>query len=172
MGYTTEFDGYVSVSPPLNPAEVSFLTDLANTRRMHRTEGPLFVTATGFAGQDRTDTILDYNSPDPDQPGLWCQWEPSDSGTTIQWDGGEKFYAAAEWMKYLVTNLFAPTAREYVTQHAHEDPRLEHFTCDHTVNGFIDAQGEEPDDRWRLIVRDNVVMIALAEVAFLEPEPI
>ena len=36
-------------------------------------------------------------------------------------------------------------------------PELRLFTCDHVLNGTVDAQGQDPADRWQLIVRDNEV---------------
>jgi hypothetical protein len=166
MGYTTDFSGQVSVTPPLNPHEISFLTDLATTRRMDRTKGPLYAVNDGNFGQSHADDILNYNRPHADQPGLWLQWVPTEDGTAIEWDEGEKFYEAAAWMKYLVQNLLAPSARAYIEAHKGEDARLAHFTCDHVVNGQIEAQGEDPGDRWVLVVRDNVVSTADAIITF------
>ena len=36
MGYTTEFEGSVSISPPLNAHEISYLRKFAASRRMDR----------------------------------------------------------------------------------------------------------------------------------------
>lgn len=161
MGYTTDFEGSVEVSPPLNEAERSFLHDLADTRRMNRTHGPLFVKGEGFAGQGHSPDIIDYNSPDETQPGLWLGWGPSEDGTSIEWDGREKFYYSEEWMAYLINNLLAPSGRKYVEEHAATsgDERLSQFTFDHTVNGTISAQGEDPDDQYNIIVNNNAVVV-------------
>lgn len=156
MGYTTDFYGSVTVTPPLNDHEIGFLADFSGTRRMNRTKGPLFVKGSGDFGQGRDKDILNHNEPHPDQPSLWCQWVTED-GTEIEWDGGEKFYNADDWMAYIVTNLLAPSAKAYIAAHIDEDERLQHFTCDHVVNGEIQAQGEDPDDRWTLVVRNNQV---------------
>lgn len=172
MGYTTYFSGNVKIDPPLNADEISYLKDFQNTRRRHRTNGPLFIGDTENSGQGAADDVLNNNSPDPDQPGLWCQWTPTDDGTTLVWDEGEKFYHAAEWMKYLVENLLAPSAVDYLIDHGTEDPRLVNFTCGHTVNGEIEADGEESDDFWKLIVDDNVVMVAESERVFGDPKVI
>src|SRR5690349_23867728 len=84
MGYTTYFNGSIDIVPPLNEDEISFLKDFATTRRMHRANGPLFVKGEGHYGQGHgPDEIYDSNRPDPDQPGLWCQWVPSEDGTYI-----------------------------------------------------------------------------------------
>ena len=169
MGYTTEFEGEIFIDPPLNDDEISLLKDLSETRRMDRTKGPLFVRGTGFAGQGRDEDILDYNDPHPDQPGLWCQWIPGRLGDYLEWNGAEKFYFAEEWMKYIIHNLLAPSARPYIDAHIDEDPRLASFTANHTLNGEIEAQGEDPDDRWKLIVVDNKVMVSRAVVSYSEP---
>ena len=166
MGYTTEFDGFVEINPPLNEHEISFLQDLATTRRMNRRKGPLYIPLTDNFGQNHDEDVIEYNSPHPDQPGLWCQWIPTEGGTALSWDGGEKFYHADAWMKYIVTKLLAPSAAAYVKKHRNEDARLWYFTCDHTVNGEIYAQGEDPSDRWVLIVRDNKVLTAEAIINY------
>lgn len=157
MGYHTSFDGAVKIDPPLNSHEIDFLRDLAGTRRMNRTKGPLYVAETENFGQNRSEDVIDYNGSHPDQPGLWLQWTPSEDGTALEWDEGEKFYESQEWMEYLVNNLLGPSALAYITTHSDEDARLEHFTCNHKVSGIIYAQGEDSDDTWRLVVDNNMV---------------
>jgi hypothetical protein len=156
MGYTTDFDGIVSIQPPLNSDEVSFLKDLAETRRMERQKGPLFVKGTGDFGQGQDSDIRNYNAPDASQPGLWLQWVPSFDGTHLTWDGNEKFYHAEDWMAYLIM-LLSPKGKSYVKKSVAQDERLKKFTCDHTLNGVIHAQGEYSDDSWSLVVVDNNV---------------
>ena len=39
----------------------------------------------------------------------------------------------------------------------HSSAEFRHFTFDHELNGVIDAQGEDDDDRWRLVVTGNTV---------------
>ena len=153
MGYTTTFTGSVTVTPPLNPVEVSYLQSFNDSRRMARAKGPYFVRGGGDRGQARDPDITDYNNPPEGQPGLWCGWRPSDDGTSIGWDGVEKFYFAEAWMTYLIEHFLATPA--YASGHAEVDERLAGFTFDHVLNGVIHAQGEEEDDTWDLIVRDN-----------------
>lgn len=171
MGYTTEFEGEIHVTPPLNEHEVQFLRDFAGSRRMKRTNGPLYAVPGDNHGQGGDD-VIDFNNPPVGQPGLWCQWEPSDDGTTISWDGGEKFYDSPEWMKYVVT-LYTPEGREFVQAHEQEHPALKHFTFDHVFNGVIEAQGEESGDRWALLVTDNKVAVQeYRTTIYGEPRPI
>lgn len=96
MGYTTDFTGRVTVTPPLNPHEIAYLTKFGTTRRMRRGNGPYFVDGTGYAGQGRDADIEDFNQQPADQPGLWCGWVPTESGDGIEWNGVEKFYRSAE----------------------------------------------------------------------------
>jgi hypothetical protein len=49
MGYTTIFDGQISVEPPLNPEEIKYLNKFADTRRMACEQGPYYVDRGGFA---------------------------------------------------------------------------------------------------------------------------
>lgn len=172
MGYTTEFSGSVSIEPPLNADEISFLKDFNESRRMHRSGGPLFVKGEGQYGQGNgPDAVHNHNDPDPDQPGLWCQWVASDDGTELMWDEGEKFYYATEWMEYIVNSLLSEAARPYIDQHINEDERLKNFTCDHVVNGVIYADGEESDDVWKLKVTNNLVEYIEAYTAYADDEP-
>jgi hypothetical protein len=84
----------------------------------------------------------------------------------LEWDGGEKFYESAEWMKYLIDQFLRPGAV------AEGQPGFEAFTFDHVCNGVIEAQGEDPDDKWKLIVTDNVVKTAAAIITWAEPEDV
>ena len=172
MGYTTDFSGSVAVEPPLNAAEIAFLTEFAETRRMHRRNGPLYAQNDGDFGQSDPGDVIDGNRPHPDQPGLWCQWVPVDDGHAIEWDGGEKFYESAAWMKYIVEKLLAPSARRYIDAHLSDDIRLAAFTCDHVVNGRIEAQGEDSSDQWVLIVENNIVKVAEAVISFTNAQEI
>lgn len=153
MGYNTDFSGSVKIDPPLNAAEVDYLKRFANSRRMARAKGPYFVDGSGFMGQDNDPDIWDYNTPPAGQPGLWCQWEPSDDGSEIAWNWEEKFYNATEWMAYLIDHFLKPGAEASKV----DDPQFEKFTFDHVVNGTIEAQGEEPKDIWKILVEDNEV---------------
>ena len=170
MGYTTDFEGQVTVEPPLNTAEVTYLRKFNETRRMKRSKGPYYVGAGGFAGQDHEDDILDYNQHPEGQPGLWCKWTPTDDGRAIVWDGVEKFYDSEEWMQYLIDHFLRPGAHASGVDFAEQ---FAAFTFNHVVNGVIDAQGERPEDRWRLVVKDNVVSRIDAVVTFPDvPDPV
>lgn len=166
MGYTTYFDGEIAVTPPLNEVERAYLTKFANSRRMLRERGPYFVDGEGFHGQDRTEDVHDHNAPPEGQPGLWCQWVPNEDGTAIEWDQGEKFYDAPEWMAYLIEHFLQPGAHAASSG----ETQFAGFTFDHVLNGEITAEGEESYDRWRLVVTDNAVRVDQGRVVYDGPE--
>jgi hypothetical protein len=53
-------------------------------------------------------SILDANAPPSGQPGLWCQWIPTDDGRALTWSGGEKFTSPVEWLQYLIDHFLEP----------------------------------------------------------------
>ena len=151
MGYTTDFEGKLEITPPLNETEVKYIKKFNDTRRMERGNGPYYVGGGGFAGQDHEPDIINFNRPDPTQPTLWCQWTVSDDGTKLMWDGGEKAYYMAEFLDYIIAHFLGkePIAKE-VNEHFH-------FLQGHTISGIIMARGEDMGDFWQIGVIDNVV---------------
>lgn len=73
------------------------------------------------------------------QPGLWCQWVPNEDGTTIEWDEGEKFYEYVDWIRYLIVNFLEPWG--------------------YHLEGDVEWQGEEHDDRGVIRIHDNAISI-------------
>ena len=73
------------------------------------------------------------------QPSLWCQWIPTEDNMGIEWDGGEKFYCYDEWLTYIIDNFLKPWGI--------------------TLSGEVEYQGEDNDDRGKIIVVDNVVTV-------------
>ncbi len=146
MGYTTDFNGEFKLNKKLDDKTHEFLKKFAETRRMQRNLGPeygvegeFFVDGEGFAGQDKDDSVMDYNKPPRTQPGLWCQWTPSEDGMSIGWDGGEKFYCYVEWLNYIIKNFLAP--KGYI------------------LNGDVEFQGEDNGDFGVIRVINNVVKV-------------
>jgi hypothetical protein len=157
MGYTTNFRGKFELNKPLDKETLDFLQKLNKTRRMARklpqqygVEGEFYVDGGGDFGQAREPSIIDYNRPPKTQPGLWCQWRPSDDGTCIEWDGGEKFYRYVEWLQYIIKNFLAP--KRYV------------------LNGEVEWRGESWSDSGVIVAKDNAITIKRA--TFIEePAP-
>jgi len=158
MGYTTNFEGRFNLDKPLTKAHKAYLVAFASTRRMRRDgtvyklpdpvreavglpagpDGEYYVAGTDCFGAVKDESVLDYNTPPRSQPNsLWCQWVPTKDDTGIQWDGGEKFYAYIEWLKYIVDNFLKPWG--------------------YKLNGSIKWEGEESDDVGKIVVKDNAV---------------
>ncbi len=166
MGYTTEFEGRFEISPPLSPEHRTYLAEFARTRRMRRgqefqagignrevpvlkdpvresvglpwgIQGEFCVAGPGYRGQDRDPSIEDYNYPPGTQPGLWCQWVPTEDGSSLVWDGGEKFYFYTEWLEYMIKNFFIPWG--------------------YVLNGAVKYAGEDSSDRGRIDVKNNKI---------------
>lgn len=146
MGYTTEFSGGIAIEPPLNAEEIKFIQGHNRTRRMKRGKGPYYIHGTSNFGSD----IKDLNEPPEPQLSLWCRWTCDDKGTEIAWDGTEKFYRSAEWMQWLIDHILGanPKAKAQLP-----------FLQGHRLNGTIIAQGRKAEDRWKLVVSDNVVSV-------------
>ncbi|WP_019925928.1 hypothetical protein [Nocardia sp. BMG111209] len=157
MGYSTRFEGSVSVTPPLNRHERTYLRKFAGTRRTDRTRGPYFVGGSNIHGRGDDSDVLDQDRPPAGQPSLWCGWIPARDGSALAWDGIEKFHDADVWMRYLIDHFLRPGA------HAQGRNGFGRFTFDHVIDGTIHAQGEDPDDIWDLIVTNNAVRVTYAE---------
>lgn len=200
MGYTTDFQGQLNFDRVLTNEEVNYIKKFNDSRRMKRdvsklydiykgeggnpflpkeqtygNEGEYFVGGTGHAGQDRDDSIIDYNespggvlkSNDEDfgtywsrhtkqildglcQPGLWCQWtieQQFEGGEfVLVWDGGEKFYNYVEWLNYLINHFFDKWGVK--------------------LNGEITWEGENSEDMGKIVVVDNVVTVKVARITY------
>lgn len=168
IGYTTDFEGRFNLDKPLTEAHKAYLVAFASTRHMQRDgavyklpdplreavnlpagpNGEYYVAGTdGFDfGSTKNASILDHNSPPRSQPGLWCQWVPSEDGKGIEWDGGEKFYAYTEWLKYIVDNFLKPWG--------------------YKLNGTVKWEGEESGDIGKIVVKDNAVTTKEGRVVY------
>jgi hypothetical protein len=160
MGYTTNFIGKLSITPPVQGDTLKLLKGLNKTRRMKRNVGPKYGVEGEFYikgdGEDiffdkkkqKDSNIVDFNTPPSTQPGLWCQWEVNDDGDTLQWDAGEKFKKYVKWLEYLIEKVFKPKG--------------------HVLEGKIEWEGEESADRGIIVVENNDVKTKLAHTWFLE----
>ena len=144
MGYTTDFSGRFELNKQLTPKMAQYLKLFNETRRMGRNtdevfgvQGEFFVFGGGSFGQNREENVIDFNTAPSTQPGLWCQWTPTDDNMGIEWDGGEKFYYYSDWLVYLINKILAPNG--------------------YVLNGVVTWQGEETGDVGEIIVENNRV---------------
>ena len=161
MGYSTEFSGRFDVAPRLTPEMIDYLNRFSCTRRMARDseiikdvfpdwqdncffgnlgeEGEYFIGGVGAFGQDRDESVIDHNNAPASQPGLWCQWVPTEDGSAIEWDGGEKFYAYVPWLQYIIEHFLSPEG--------------------YVLNGEVEYRGEDFDDRGVICVENNMISL-------------
>lgn len=66
-----------------------------------------------------------------------CQWVPTEDGTGIEWDEGEKFNDYVEVLEHLIEKFLIPWGI--------------------TVNGKVNYQGDELDDSGTIVVDNNAV---------------
>lgn len=163
MGYTTDFEGRFDIDRPLAPEHLEFLKRFSETRRMARDaealmhmadpvrtsvglpigqQGAYFIGAEREAGDlffMKDATVLNYNEPPKGQPGLWCDWVPSEDGRSIVWNGGDKFYNYAPWLVYVIEHFLGPWG--------------------YVLDGVVTWQGEDPSDVGDLVVVKNTVIV-------------
>ncbi len=137
MGYTTDFRGQLEFNKKLSLEDQTFLTKLAGTRRMARDADAKYGVEGEFYVGEIDDNVIDHNTPPKTQPGLWCQWMPTEDAWGLEWDGNEKFYSYVEWLEYIIAKVTAP--RGYV------------------LNGQIQWRGEDWDDTGTITVQNNIV---------------
>lgn len=173
MGYSTDFEGAIEITPPLNPQEIEYLRRFADTRHMDRARGPYF--APGDFGHGDESDVRGQNAPDAGsgQPSLWCNFVSTEDGTALVWNGNEKTYDAEAWIAYLIDTFLKPRAavqRELTAPQPGRfyDPAFAHFTFNHVLNGTLNAEGEGTEDLWRIVVTDNTVRRQNAEIVWPE----
>jgi hypothetical protein len=193
MGYYTFLNGEFTLDKPLTPEQTAYLKQFVETRRMKRDpekaeklpdplriavglpigdDGEFFVGGTGHAGQDRDDSIVDYNVPPglPEldslmdfaasyslqqeaktqlkgQPGLWCPWEIADDGSAVLAPVDEsKHYDFVEWIAYIIDRFLKPWG--------------------YKLNGQTTWNGQEDDDFGIILVRDNEVLVQYGQRSY------
>jgi hypothetical protein len=97
-----------------------------------------FVGGQGEFGQAVDASVLNPNAPPDSQPGLWCQWIPSDDGGWLRWDEGEKFYFFVGWVRYLIEHFLEPWG--------------------YIVAGYVTWTNDEDDQTGAIRLEDNRIV--------------
>lgn len=139
MGYSTDFEGRLNITPQLSKNLVSFLQDFSKTRRVARNVDDKYGVEGEFYIKDDSEGVINVNQPPRTQPGLWCGWTVDDEGMHLCWDESEKFYDYVEWLHYLINNFFAPLG--------------------HVLHGSIDWMGEDVEDQGSISVDYNTIKV-------------
>jgi hypothetical protein len=161
MGYNTDFEGSLKIEPPLNEAEINYLTQFSWTRHMKREQGPYFVVD-DIDDAENSVGVINFNEPHTPQPSLWCNFIPTGDGTALRWNGCEKTREGFAWIKYLIDYFLKPKAK---TQNV-ASPHFKDFTYNHICNGELIAQGEDPTDHWKIVVKNNKVSVKYGRIVY------
>lgn len=133
MGYTTRFDGRIKFDRPLTVPEFRRLEKMCD-----------------YSAQD--DGFLREFTDTPDTiPTSYLQWQPTEDGEGLEWNGAEKFYDYVHWLRWLIKHFFKPHSI--------------------VLSGALTYQGEEIGDVGRIEVRDNVVRQIKLEAVSLDKCP-
>lgn len=110
MGYDTWFNGELDLTPALSQAQITELKDF---------EEPEYIPGT----DERFWTA--------------CHWVPNTDGTSIVWDGTQRFYDYYEWIKYIIEKFLVPWG----------------IKCD----GVVSCNGDDMFDFSKIVADDNKV---------------
>lgn len=169
MSYRTEMSGSITVDPPLNEHEISYLRDFCATRHFRRVNhGPLHIdTCPNLRVESAVDR--DVNTPPQNMPYFECPVTVSDKAELIPDPDNPEPAMTDAWLDYLINHLLTSAVGAAdphptdLTLHATDDPRLAHFTADHVANGRFTCQGENHDDAYDIVVENNTVSIDWGE---------
>jgi hypothetical protein len=142
----TDYVGHIYVEPPLNSEEIAYLTDFATSRRCGRGD-PYDLPAD--REESRESAIDDI--PGPGQPGLWCDWDVAEDGSSLYWSGAERSDDLIPWLRYLIAHFLRPRAK------ACTDRRFAGFTFDHRLSGIVVGCRRDGGELFAIRVANNRV---------------
>jgi len=167
MGYSTDFSGEFALDKQLALDHFNYLKAFANARHVLRDEAkaakvddplrmrvnlPVGTDGEFMVSADDGPDVIDYNVHPKSQPALWCQWVPNETGTAIEWDGGEKFYEYVKWLDYIIAKFLKPWG--------------------YVLNGEVEWEGQDSKDKGLLIVKDNVVTTRSGRTVYGKPKKV
>jgi hypothetical protein len=170
-------NGEFQINPPLQGIHFAYLERFGRIRHMKRDvvlleklryplrkavglplglDGAYYVA--GEIPSEHHPTIIEFNEPPQEQPGLWCFWEPSGDGESYIWRNGDKTYGHSTWLEYLIEHFLKPW--NYTLS-----GRIE---CSDYFCKYVYPNGEEDEeneveiqcvDKSELIINDDNIVI-------------
>ena len=186
MGYSTDFEGGLTINKPLTKKQTEYINRLASTRRMKRDvnklmelyggkhgnpfaknkkdpaevyghEGEFFARDDGQMGQGDDGSVIDHNCP-PGQKGFaQGEVEKGQPGLWCQWTISEDG-----------TELFWDGGEKFYNYTAWLKYLISRFfnPWGRTLNGELLWYGEDRDDFGKIKVRNNEVFVFGGEVSY------
>lgn len=186
MGYTTDFDGSLTLSKPLTKKQLEYINKLAETRRMKRDvaklmelykgkhgypgrtpakntpeeiygiDGEFFVGAAGFGGQDSDASVTNYNIA-PGQAGF-MEKSKGQPGLWLQWTITENEEDGSQQLEWDGGEKFYNYVEwlEYLILKFFIPWKVQ-------LNGEILWYGEDRSDTGKIVVTNNEVKVYEAE---------
>ncbi len=153
MGYDTEYLGHLTVTPPLNPAEVEWLSGFADWGALP--DGDPFrlpMNPRAELAQACADRGGALGQPRMVPTGIQ-DWRVCTHGDRITWQRREKSNDATAVLRFLVEHYLGPGAR------AKDCGRegFEEFTFDHRLDGVLAACRDDTDELFLIVVEDSVI---------------
>ena len=161
MGYSTDFNGEIKISPKLKANDKEFLDKFFQIRHMKRDMTKLKDISENLikeCGKDGCFYLKDYDNfnemyddktiininDSGDMPSLYCNLEivEENGESFVQWNGSEKTYGVNVengWFTWLIDNFFKPGG--------------------YVLNGETTWQGEEDDDTGTIKIENNIVSL-------------
>jgi hypothetical protein len=133
--YCTHVTARLTVEPPLNADEVAHLYRLARNPDLPDVLGPYRPVATA----QLLSAALDGGSPSYPRPDPDDSHQYTDDPAVAEWTGRTVDW----WMRNLIDTFRAGD------------------TIGRVVIGVVEVQGDDPADRWRLVIDDNLVSVEL-----------
>jgi hypothetical protein len=141
MAYSINYVGHISVTPPLNEAEFSYLTAFGETAHV--------------AGMGVYEVADNPRAPRPeggirllerptDLPDVVCPWAPSCAGRCLIPDGRNDHRDAARWLQFLVDHFLKPGARASSS----DNQEFAAFTFDHHLGAVVAAHRSDSGALW------------------------
>ncbi len=153
MGFSTQYLGYLTITPSLNPAEVEWLSGFADWGALsdgdpfHLPMNPRAALAAAFADGGGTMPSLH------EVPRGVHDWRVSTDGERISWRRMEKSNDAVGTLRFLVGHYLGPEA--LARNHGGRD--FAEFTFDHRLDGVLAAERDDTDELLLITVVDSDV---------------
>ncbi|WP_295697499.1 hypothetical protein [Lapillicoccus sp.] len=152
-GYSTTYIGHLDITPPLNAAEVEWLTALAEWQG--GPQGDVFTVpmnprAVWSLAMAKAGGSIASSAPEG-MPRGTTDWRPCLDGCRLEWDRIEKSNDAIPSIRFLVDHFLGPQA---LARDAGGDD-FAAFSFDHALDGVIAAYRDDTEELFLIRAEDS-----------------